>query len=34
LILDEEMETKYKNDERGLSEAIARFYADSNYCGD
>lgn len=34
LILDEEMETKYKNDERGLSEAIARFYADSNYWGD
>ena len=34
LILDEEMETKYKNDERGLSEAIARFYEGSNYWGD
>lgn len=34
LILDEEMETKYKNDERGLSDAIARFYANSNYWGD
>lgn len=34
LILDEEMETKYKNAERGLSEAISRFYAGSNYWGD
>lgn len=34
LILDEEMESKYKNDERGLSEAISRFYSGSNYWGD
>lgn len=34
LILDEEMETKYKNAERSLGEAIANFYAGSNYWGD
>ena len=34
LILDEEMEAKYHNAEKGLSEAISNFYKNTNYWGD
>ena len=34
LILDEEMENKYHNAERKLSESIFEFYKNTNYCGD
>lgn len=34
LIMPDEMNEMYHNEEKGLANAIANFYADCNYCGD